>query len=90
MPYNVFGIVTKITQQGAKIDLGEYVGTREKLTRKQFWNTLDEEVEYKAQQLDEKVVNPNQIRLIIKAVKENLPVMFPDRFTPVGTGRDLS
>jgi type I restriction enzyme R subunit len=49
-PYNVFEIVTKITQQGSKIGLGEYVGTREKLTRKQFWNTLDEEVEYDAKQ----------------------------------------
>jgi len=84
VPYNVFEIVTKITQQGAKIELGEYVGTREKLTRKQFWNTLDEEVEYRAQQLDEKVVNTNQIRLIAKAVKDNLPVMFPDRLGPDG------
>ncbi|PSR55916.1 restriction endonuclease subunit R [Adhaeribacter arboris] len=84
VPYNVFEIVTKITQQGAKIDLGEYVGTREKLTRKQFWNTLDEEVEYRAQQLDEKVVNPNQIRLIAKADKDNLPAMFPDRIGPDG------
>jgi type I restriction enzyme R subunit len=88
VPYNVFEIVTKITQQGEKISLGEYVGSREKLTRKQFWNILDEEVEYKASQLDDKVVNLNQIRLIIKAVRENLPAMFPDRY--VGTGRDLS
>lgn len=79
VPYNVFEIETKITKQGAKIELGEYIGQRQKLTRKQFWNTLDEEVEYSAKQLDDKVVNPNQIRLIIKAVKEYLPVMFPDR-----------
>nr|WP_294942460.1 DEAD/DEAH box helicase family protein [uncultured Mucilaginibacter sp.] len=79
VPYNVFEIVTKITQQGSKIELGEYIGKREKLTRKQFWNTLDEEVEYNAKQLDDKVVNPNQLRMIIKAVKEQLPVMFPDR-----------
>lgn len=91
VPYNVFEIVTKITQQGEKLSLGEYVGTREKLTRKEFWNILDEEVEYKSNQLDDKVVNPNQIRLIIQAVRDNLPAMFPDRYTdPVGTGRDLS
>ncbi|WP_347160170.1 DEAD/DEAH box helicase family protein [Pontibacter chitinilyticus] len=84
VPYNVFEIVTKVTQQGAKIELGEYVGTREKLTRKQFWNTLDEEVEYNAKQLDDKVVNVNQIRLITKAVKENLPAMFPDRYDKDG------
>ena len=79
VPYNVFEIETKITKQGAKIELGEFIGQRQKLTRKQFWNTLDEEVEYTAKQLDDKVVNPNQIRLIIKAVKEHLPTMFPDR-----------
>jgi type I restriction enzyme R subunit len=79
VPYNVFEIVTKITQGGEKIGLGEYVGSREKLTRKQFWNILDEEVEYKASQLDDKVVSPNQIRLIIQAVRDNLPAMFPDR-----------
>ncbi|WP_426671469.1 type I restriction-modification enzyme R subunit C-terminal domain-containing protein [Mucilaginibacter sp. McL0603] len=79
VPYNVFEIETKITKQGAKIELGEYIGQRQKLTRKQFWNTLDEEVEYSAKQLDDKVVNPNQIRMIIKAVKDSLPSMFPDR-----------
>lgn len=84
VPYNVFEIVTKVTQDGSKIELGEYVGTREKLTRKQFWNTLDEEVEYKASQLDDKVVNVNQIRLIVKAVRENLPHMFPDRHAENG------
>ena len=88
VPYNVFEIVTKVTQQGAKIELGEYVGTREKLTRQQFWNTLDEEVTYNGRQLDDKVVNVNQIRLIVKAVRDSLPAMFPDRY--VGTGRDLS
>jgi type I restriction enzyme R subunit len=79
VPYNVFEIVTKITKQGSKIELGEYIGKREKLTRKEFWNTLDEEVTYSAKQVDDKVVNPNQLRMIIKAVKEQLPVMFPDR-----------
>jgi type I restriction enzyme, R subunit len=79
VPYNVFEVVTKVTQQGARLELGEYVGSREKLTRKEFWNLLDEEVAYKAQQLDDKVVNPNQIRLIIKTVRDNLPHMFPDR-----------
>lgn len=82
MPYNVYEITTQITQQGAKLELGEYVGTREKRTRKQFWNTLDEDLEYNAKQLDDKVVSVNQIRLIIRAVKEQLPAISPDRFTP--------
>lgn len=85
VPYNVFEITTRITQEGVKLDMGEYVGKREKLTRRQFWNTLDEDEVYSAKQLDDKVVSPNQIRLIIQSVKEQLPVIFPDRVD--GEGR---
>ncbi len=84
VPYNVFEIETKITKEGSKISLGEYIDTREKLTRKKFWNKLDEDVEYSAKQLDDKVVNPNQIQLIIRAVKEQLSSIFPDRIDSNG------
>jgi type I restriction enzyme R subunit len=84
VPYNVFEIETKITKQGAKISIGEYIDRREKLTRKKFWNQLDEDVEYSNKQLDDKVVNVNQIQLIIQAVRDQLPVMFPDRIDAEG------
>ena len=73
VPYNVFEIETKITKEGSKISIGEYIDTREKLTRKKFWNQLDEDVEYSNKQLDDKVVNVNQITLIIQAVRDQLP-----------------
>ena len=81
VPYNVFEIETKITKGGSKISIGEYIGQREKLTRKEFWSKLDEDVEYSSKQLDDKVVNPNQITLIIQAFRDALPSMFPDRYT---------
>ena len=56
------------------------MGRREKLTRKQFWSTADEDVAYTGKQLDKDVVNPNQIRLIIQSVRDHLPKMFPDRY----------
>lgn len=84
VPYNVFEIATKITAQGSVLEMGEYVGSREKMTRRQFWNTLDEDVIYSGKQLDDKVVNVNQIRLIISLVKDNLPKMFPDRIDSDG------
>jgi type I restriction enzyme R subunit len=84
VPYNVFEIETKITKGGSKISIGEYIGQREKLTRKEFWNKLDEDVEYSQKQLDDKVVNPNQITLIIQAVRDQLPHMFPDRIDAEG------
>ena len=85
VPYNVYEIETKITKQGSKISIGEYIDTREKLTRKKFWNQLDEDVEYSNKQLDDKVVNVNQIQLIIQAVRDALPTMFPDRVADDGT-----
>ncbi|MCC7523609.1 MAG: DEAD/DEAH box helicase family protein [Chitinophagaceae bacterium] len=80
VPYNVFTIQTKITQQGAQIAMGEMVDKRERLTRRKFWETVDEDIVYSGRQLDKDIVNKSQIRTIIKAFKENLPAMFPDRF----------
>lgn len=44
----------------------------------------DEDETYTAQQLDNDIVNPNQIRLVIRTFKEHLPVMFPDRYDEEG------
>ncbi len=86
VPYNVFTIETEITKNGNIIKLGEKVDKRERLTRKKFWEAIDEDVEYSGKQLDKDIVNPSTIRTIIKAVKENMPAMFPDRFSPSPDG----
>jgi type I restriction enzyme R subunit len=86
--YNVFIIDTKVTQQGATLWKGEYVEHRERLTRKKRMELQDEDENYSRQQLDRDVVNPNQIRTIIRTFKEHLPEIFTDRF--VGTGSDRS
>lgn len=80
VPYNVFEIQTKVTNQGGKLQLGEWVDKRERLTRKKFWETIDEDVEYSGKQLDKDIVNPSQIRLIIRSVKETLPRIFTERY----------
>jgi type I restriction enzyme R subunit len=82
VPYNVFTVETEITKKGSKITIGEKVDKRERLTRKKFWEAIDEDIEYSGKQLDKDIVNPSTIRTIIRAVKENLPAMFPDRFSP--------
>ncbi|MGX4258004.1 type I restriction endonuclease subunit R [Bacillus sp. YH3-2-B2] len=80
VPYDVFTIETEITKAGAKIQAKEYVDKREKLTRKKRWERLDEDYKYTAAKLDKDVVNPSQIRQVVKAFKEALPTIFPDRF----------
>ena len=84
VPYDVYTIETEITKSGAKIRAKEYVDKRERLTRKKRWERLDDDYIYTANQLDTDVVNPSQIRNIIKAFNEALPQMFPDRFDENG------
>jgi type I restriction enzyme R subunit len=78
--YDVFIIDTKVTQQGATLWKGEYVEYRERLSRKKRMELQDEDEAYSSKQLDVDVVNPNQIRTIIKTFKDHLPSIFPDRF----------
>ena len=82
--FNNYTIETEITQRGAKLNFGEFIDKREKLSRRRRWEQLDEDVNYTANQLDKDVVNPNQIRMIVRTFKERLPEMFPDRFDEKG------
>jgi type I restriction enzyme R subunit len=82
--YDVFIIDTKVTQQGATLWKGEYIEHRERLSRKRRMELQDEDEEYSAQQLDKDVVNPNQIRTIIRSFRDNLPGIFPDRYDEQG------
>ncbi|MEN6348258.1 MAG: type I restriction-modification enzyme R subunit C-terminal domain-containing protein [Syntrophomonas sp.] len=77
--YDVFLIETEISKKGAAIWQGEWVDKRERLSRKKRWEQLDEEIAYSSKNLDKDIVNPSQIRAIIRTFKERLPEIFPDR-----------
>ena len=77
-------IETKISKQGGMI-CKQNIQRRERLSRKTRWEQLDEDVAYVPSQLDRDIVNPSQIRNVIKAFKEALPVMFPNRTLEDGT-----
>jgi type I restriction enzyme R subunit len=80
VPYNVYSIETEIGKKGAQIKMGEKVDKRERVTRRRFWEALDEDLAYSGKQLDRDVVNPDTIRTIIREVRNQLPAMFPDRY----------
>lgn len=84
VPYNVFTIETEITKNGSFIAIGENVDKRERLTRRKFWEAIDEDIEYSGKQLDRDIVNLSTIRTIAKGIKDNLPSMFPDRIDTDG------
>ena len=55
------------------------------MTRQKRWQQEDEDTEYKKNDLDKKVVNPSQIRNIIKEFKNALRTqIYPNRFDKNG------
>ena len=77
--YEVYRIQTEISTKGSKVEAGYYIDIRDKLTREKRWEMLDDDLEYKANQLDRNVVSMDQIRTVIRTFKEKLPEIFPDR-----------
>jgi len=77
--YDVFTIETEISQKGSQLDMEEYIEKREKLSRRKRWEQLDEPVIYDKRELDRDVVNPSQIRNVIRTFKDNLAKIFPGR-----------
>jgi len=78
--YDVYTIETEITKEGAKIQAKQYVDLRNKMTRSKEWRHLDDEVQYTGSQLDRDVVNPSQIRNIVREYKRILrEEFFPER-----------
>ncbi len=85
VPYEVYTIETEISQKGSVIQAGWYVDRRDKLTRKNRWIQEDEDIEYLKNDLDRKVVNPSQIRNIIRQYKKALQTeIFPNRIDQKG------
>ncbi len=75
----VYVIETQITQGGGVIPAHIQVERREKLTRKKRWELQDEDEAYSATQLDRNIVNPDQIRTVIRTFRDKLPEIFPGR-----------
>ena len=76
---DIFLIETEVGKQGGTI-LKQMVEYRNRMSRKKRWAQLDEDVDYRPSQLDRDVVNPSQIRTVIRAFKESLfTSLFPRR-----------
>ena len=72
-------IETEIGRSGASI-MKQMIEYRNRLTRAKRWKQMDEDITYMSSSLDRDVVNPSQIRTVIKTFKENLfTQLFPYR-----------
>ena len=75
----VYVIDTERTERGGQIRARQEVERRERLTRRKRWEIQDEDLVYTKQELDRAVVNPDQIRTVIRTFRNKLPEIFPGR-----------
>ena len=75
----IFTIGTEITKKGATIKAKQQIQHRERQTRRRRWEQQDEDENYSSKQLDKDIVNPDQILTVIRAFRDNLPTIFPNR-----------
>ena len=74
----VYVVETERSQHGGQIRAGS-VEKRERLTRRKRWEIQDEDRAYSAKELDRSVVNPDQIRTVIRTFRDKLPEIFHGR-----------
>ncbi|MGH6921483.1 MAG: DEAD/DEAH box helicase family protein, partial [Geminicoccaceae bacterium] len=53
--YEIYRIKTKVSEEGSRVEAGYALGWRDRRTRMKRWEELDQDFEYKAQQLDRSV-----------------------------------
>lgn len=76
---DIFLIETNVGKNGAHI-MKQRIEIRSRLSREKRWKELDEDLDYKPTQLDRDIVNPSQIRTVIRSFKENVFItLFPRR-----------
>ncbi len=78
--FDLYSIRTLISDHGSTISAGYQVDYRDRATRRVRWELADQDISYDADELDRRVVAPDQIRTIIQTFRDRLPTeIFPGR-----------
>jgi len=77
--FDVFRLSTAITEGGSTIEAGYWTTFRDRETRLERLEQVDEDLSYDEKALDRRVVAKDQIRTILRTIRDHLPAMFPDR-----------
>lgn len=80
--FEVYQIKTAITKGGATIEAGTVVPVMDKRTRRFWYETLEEDLDYTPNELDRAVTSKDQIRLVLTTFKDKL-------FTEIFPGRSV-
>jgi len=80
VPFEIYRIRTQIGEFGSRIDAGFSVPKRDRHTRRQRYEELEDDLVYSGADLDRSVVATNQIRTILETYRDTLPIeLFPGR-----------
>jgi len=79
----IYVIETDVSKNGGTVLKG-LVEKREKLTHARRWQQQDQDEAYSAKKLDRDIVNPSQLRTVIRTFRDKLPEIFPDRADAAG------
>ncbi|MGB6130656.1 MAG: DEAD/DEAH box helicase family protein [Acidobacteriaceae bacterium] len=79
--FDLYTIRTLISEHGSTINAGFQVDYRDRQTRKVRWELADQDIPYVSDDLDRRVVTPDQIRTIIRTFRDRL-------FTDIFPGRE--
>jgi len=78
--FDVYRIKTEISESGALIDAGSTVPVRDRKTRKQRYEDLDEDFQYDSRDLGVRVMSRGQMKTVIETFRERLfTEIFPER-----------
>ncbi len=79
--FDVFRVSTEITEGGSTIEAGYWTKFRDRESRAERLEQVDEDLSYAGSELDRKVVAKDQIRTVVRTLRDHLPAIFPDRET---------
>ena len=82
VPFWVYQIRTEVGDQGATVEAGPGLGVikRNRLTREERWEALEDDLSYGKDALDRSVVVPDQIRTVLRTIRQKLfTELFPGR-----------
>ena len=77
--FDVFRIRTEIGETGGTVPAGFVTEFRDRETRDKRFDLVDEDLDYDASELDRRVVAPDQIRTVVRTLRDSLPEVFLDR-----------
>jgi len=76
----LYRIRTEVGESGGTINAGEWVKVRDRLTRSINLRQIDDDFIYEPEKLDKAVVNPSQIRAVVRTFKDRITTeIFPGR-----------